>query len=216
MARDLERWMVVGLGNPGPRYRDNRHNVGFMVVDLLCADEDTLQLRGSQRFDAELAVGELARHPTVVLKPQTYMNLSGRSVGPVAHFYRIPPERVIVVHDDVDLGLARLKLKRGGGDGGHNGLRSVTECLGSPDYVRVRFGVDRPARGEVADYVLSGFSAAEQAAVDEGVGRAARAVRTVITRGLKEAMNRFNRAPKTAAAAPAAAKDETEKRDADG
>jgi peptidyl-tRNA hydrolase, PTH1 family len=206
MAPDPELWLVVGLGNPGTHYEDNRHNVGFMVVDLLSTQENTLRFGPSQRFEAQLAKGALVGRPAVLVKPQTYMNLSGRSVGPLAHFYRIPSERIAVVHDDVDLDLGRLKVKQGGGDAGHNGLRSLTECLGSADFIRVRFGIGRPEHGEVADFVLSGFRREEMSTVEEGVRRAARAVRTLITRGVKEAANRFNRDPRPRA--EAAAKEE--------
>ena len=126
---EIERWLIAGLGNPGPQYAGNRHNVGFMVVDSLCESDDSLEWKSSSRFQGELAIGTLSRRPVVLVKPQTYMNLSGRTVGPLAHFYRVPAERVIVVHDEVDLPLGRMKIKQGGGDAGHNGLRSVTESL---------------------------------------------------------------------------------------
>jgi PTH1 family peptidyl-tRNA hydrolase len=193
---DAERWLVVGLGNPGPKYQHNRHNVGFMVVDRIFEGNDSFTWRPSQRFSAEMAVGEVSKRATVLVKPQTYMNLSGRSVAPLARFYHVPPERMIVVHDDVDLVLGRIKVKQGGGDAGHNGLRSLTAELGSSEYVRVRFGVGRPERGEVADYVLSNFRADEEPEVEKLVERAAKVVRITMTRGLREAMNRFNKAPK--------------------
>jgi len=128
----------------------------------------------------------------LLAKPQTYMNLSGRTVGPLARFYRIEPANVIAIHDDVDLPLGRLKVKQGGGDGGHKGIRSVTQELGSPDFVRIRFGVGRPARGDVTDFVLSDFADSEREAVAAEVDRASDAVTAVITRGLRAAMNSYN------------------------
>jgi len=192
---EAERWLLVGLGNPEPRYRGNRHNIGFMVVEQL-ARKAELPWRRSTRFSAEIALGELSKRPVVLAKPQTYMNLSGQCVVPLAHFYRVPCSRIIAVHDEVDLELGRLKVKQGGGDGGHNGLRSITELLGDPDYLRVRVGVGRPAVGDVTGHVLSDFRQEEAEQVADTIERAARAARTLITRGLKEAMNRFNRPPK--------------------
>jgi len=186
--------MVVGLGNPEPRYLRNRHNVGFMVVDRI-ADGAEITWRNSNRFSAAMAIGALGGEQAVLVKPMTFMNLSGQAVAPIAHFYRVPAEQMVVIHDDVDLELGRLKLKQGGGDGGHNGLRSISELLGSSDYHRVRFGVGRPEFGEVADYVLSDFTADEQDLLKTEVKRAAKAVQAVIKRGIKEAMNRFNRTP---------------------
>ena len=201
-----ERWLVVGLGNPGAQYQRTRHNVGFFVVDLLASAIEGPGLRPSGRFKGELVALSLGKHPALLLKPQTYMNLSGESVEPVAHFYRIAPERIIAIHDDVDLELGRLKIKQGGGDGGHKGLRSMSERLGSPDYFRVRIGIGRPRYGEVRDYVLQNFAADEQEAVEEVVGTAAKAIRILIARGLREAMNRYNRGPAALKGPPAATK----------
>jgi PTH1 family peptidyl-tRNA hydrolase len=186
-------WMVVGLGNPGPSYRANRHNVGFMVAERL---GEGLDWRSSGRFEAQLAKGRVESQSVLMVKPQTYMNLSGRSVGPLARFYGIEPANVIAIHDDVDLPLGRLKVKRGGGDGGHKGIRSVAQELGSPDFIRIRFGVGRPARGDVTDFVLSDFADSEREEVAAQVERAADAVTAVITRGLRAAMNSHNADPK--------------------
>ena len=195
-TEDNGRWLIVGLGNHGARYCGNRHNVGFMVVNALIDRSDGLSWRSSTRFSGELAVGQLSGRSVVALKPQTYMNLSGRSAGPLAHFYRIPAERVIAIHDDIDLDPGRVKVKLGGGAGGHKGLLSLIEHLGSADFVRVRLGVGRPAVGDVSDYVLSDFPADDDEVVEEMIARSTKAVRTVITRGAKEAMNRYNRPPK--------------------
>ena len=190
MVGDL--WLLIGLGNPGRRYHGNRHNVGFMVADLLASAAAGLSLRPNSRFQGELGKGTLDGNQVLVLKPQTFMNLSGRSAAAVSRFYEVPPERMVVVHDDVDLELGRLRVKAGGGDGGHKGIRSLSQELGSPAFARVRIGIGRPAVGEVEDFVLQDFRADERAAVDEEVRRATDAVRTVIGDGLKEAMNRFN------------------------
>lgn len=190
-SRD-ERWLIAGLGNHGDRYRDTRHNVGFMVADRLAGRDESLRWRPSSRFRGELVSGSLGQHAVVLLKPHTYMNLSGESVAAVARFYRIPTARLIVVHDDVDLDLGRIKVKRDGGDGGHKGIRSITQHLDA-DFVRIRLGVGRPERGDVVDYVLAPFSAEEREQLGSQLDRAVSAVRTVLSRGYREAMNRFNR-----------------------
>ncbi len=190
--------LIAGLGNPGDRYRDTRHNVGFMVVDLIAerwgrplfrhkfrAEEATVEIRG--KTGAERAV---------LLKPQTYMNLSGESVQPAATFFKIGPPQIIVVHDELDVPFGQVKLKSGGGDAGHNGLKSVTNRLGTNGYVRVRVGIGRPPpdfRGDVADYVLQAFAPAEQVDLDTVVGRAADAVECIALEGLSAAMNTTNR-----------------------
>lgn len=188
------RWLIVGLGNPGAEYERDRHNVGFVVVEVLAAAARA-SWKHSARLHGDVALGQLARQPLVLLKPQTYMNLSGESAGPTAHFYRIPEARVIAVHDDIDLDLGRIKVKRGGGDGGHKGVRSLARHLGSPDFLRVRVGVGRPVHGNVVNFVLGDFRADEREAVDESVTRASAAVRLLITHGLQETMNRVNRTP---------------------
>lgn len=202
--------MVVGLGNPGTPYRDNRHNVGFMVADALC-DAASLRWEPSQRFEAELAKGRLRGRPLVLVKPQTYMNLSGTSAGPLARFYRVDPQHVVAVHDDVDLDLGRLRIKAGGGDGGHKGVRSLAQDLGSPDFVRVRVGVGRPGRGDVTDHVLGDFSAEERILAEQQVRRAAEAVLDVMARGLRHAMNTYNASPRPQSADAEPAEDNAKK-----
>jgi len=192
MQQESQLWLVVGLGNPGPNYQGNRHNVGFMVADRLYDRGEGLDWQSSGRFEAQLAKRRFENQPVLLVKPQTYMNLSGRTVGPLARFYRIEPANVIAIHDDVDLPLGRLKVKQGGGDGGHKGIRSVTQELGSPDFVRIRFGVGRPVGGDVTDFVLSDFADSEREAVAAQVDRASEAVTAVITRGLRAAMNSYN------------------------
>jgi PTH1 family peptidyl-tRNA hydrolase len=189
-AADL--WMLVGLGNPTPRYQGNRHNVGFMVLDALASGEGDLDWRSSSRFEAEVAKGRFGGQAVVLAKPQTFMNLSGRAVAGVAHFYDVPVERILAIHDDVDLELGRLRIKAGGGDGGHKGIRSMAQELGSPGFIRVRFGIGRPEVGEIEDFVLRDFGGTERELVDEAIKRAVDAVETTLNQGLREAMNRHN------------------------
>lgn len=184
--------MLVGLGNPGAQYDASRHNVGFMVTDTLCGAGVGMDWRNAPRLQGELAKGRLDDQEVVLLKPQTYMNLSGESVGAAARFYRISTERVVVIHDDVDLELGRLKIKAGGGDGGHKGIRSIAQHLGGPGFFRIRLGIGRPEHGEVADFVLQRFRPAERIEVEQQIERASQAVRVLMERGLRATMNRFN------------------------
>jgi PTH1 family peptidyl-tRNA hydrolase len=182
--------LVAGLGNPGREYADTRHNVGFMVADELARRHG-----GSWRakFSGDLAEMRLDGLRLAVLKPQTYMNESGRSVGAAARFFRVEPESLVVVHDEVDLEPGRLQARLGGGLAGHNGLRSVAQHLGTPEFARLRIGVGRPERGDprpVADFVLSPFP--PEVDVEGLVGRAADAVETVARGGVEEAQNRYN------------------------
>jgi peptidyl-tRNA hydrolase, PTH1 family len=182
--------LVAGLGNPGREYADTRHNVGFMVADELARRHG-----GSWRakFSGDLAEMRLDDLRLAVLKPQTYMNESGRSVGAAVRFFKVEPEALLVVHDEVDLEPGRLQARLGGGLAGHNGLRSVAQHLGTPEFARLRIGVGRPERGDprpVADFVLSPFS--PEVDVEGLVARAADAVETVAREGVEEAQNRFN------------------------
>jgi PTH1 family peptidyl-tRNA hydrolase len=182
--------LVAGLGNPGREYSDTRHNVGFMVADELARRHG-----GSWRakFSGELAEIRLDGLRLAVLKPQTYMNESGRSVGAAARFFRVEPESLLVVHDEVDLEPGRLQARLGGGLAGHNGLRSVAQHLGTPEFARLRIGVGRPERGDplpVADFVLSPFP--PELDVEGLVARAGDAVETIAREGVEEAQNRFN------------------------
>ncbi|HEY8091740.1 MAG TPA: aminoacyl-tRNA hydrolase [Polyangiaceae bacterium] len=183
--------LVVGLGNPGRGHEGQRHNVGFEAVDTLVREEGWPEPR--PRFAGLYTRGELAGQPVAVLKPQTYMNLSGESVQPAAAFLKVEPPQVIVVHDELDLAWKDLRLKAGGGHAGHNGLRSLIQHLGSPDFVRVRVGIGRPPPGrEVHGWVLSGFDPVERAELAEVVRRAVDAVRRVAKDGLAEAMKAVN------------------------
>ncbi|HVJ14784.1 MAG TPA: aminoacyl-tRNA hydrolase [Polyangiaceae bacterium] len=184
--------LVVGLGNPGPRYAATRHNAGFMVVDELAS-------RGGQsfrpKFSGELCEVKLAGEPVLLLKPLTFMNESGRSVRAVASFYKIALSSTLVVHDELDVPFGELRLKQGGGDAGHRGLRSITAHLGSGDYLRLRFGVGRPPpefRGTPADFVLEAFASAEKAELAKQIASAADATELLAGRGLAPAMNTVN------------------------
>lgn len=186
-----DRWLVVGLGNPGPDYAGSRHNAGFMVLDALAA---RLGSRFSaHRGRADVVTGTLGVVPAVLMKPTTFMNLSGGPVASVRDFYKIPIDRIVLVHDELDLPFGTLRLKRGGGDGGHNGLRSVTAALGGPDYLRVRIGIGRPpGRMDPARYVLRPFASTERGDLELTVDRAGDAVEALVADGLDTAQNTFN------------------------
>jgi peptidyl-tRNA hydrolase, PTH1 family len=182
--------LVAGLGNPGRRYADTRHNVGFMVADEL-ARRHGGSWRG--KFSGDLTEVRLDGLRLALLKPQTYMNESGKAVGAAVRFFKVEPETLLVVHDEVDLEPGRLQARLGGGLAGHNGLRSIAQQLGTGEFARVRIGVGRPERGDprpVADFVLSPFP--PEVDVDALVDRAADAVETVARQGVEEAQNRFN------------------------
>jgi PTH1 family peptidyl-tRNA hydrolase len=186
-----DRQLVVGLGNPGPKYAATRHNAGFLVVDLL-AERIGGRFK-ALRSHADVVEGRLAGSPVVLAKPRSYMNESGGPVVAVARFYKVPVERIVVVHDELDLPFGSLRLKRGGGDGGHNGLRSATSALGSKEYARVRFGIGRPpGRQDPADYVLREFAGSERKELGFLVDRAADAVEALLADGLEAAQNTYN------------------------
>ncbi|MCW2540884.1 MAG: putative peptidyl-tRNA hydrolase [Frankiales bacterium] len=189
-----ERYLVAGLGNPGAKYAGNRHNVGFLVADELAARVGgKFKVTKSQGGPAETVEGRLAGHPVVLVKPMSFMNTSGGPTAAIARFFHIPVERVIAVHDELDLPYGTLRLKRGGGEGGHNGLRSLTTTLGSKDYARIRFGIGRPpGRQDPADFVLRDFAAAERGELGFLIDRAADAIELLLTDGLDVAQNRYN------------------------
>ena len=190
-----EPFLVVGLGNPGPGYAGNRHNVGFMVADLL-AERVGGRFKRHGKTHAEVCEGRLGGYggPRVVLaKPLSYMNRSGGPVSGLLGFYKVPVERLVVVHDELDLPYGVLRLKRGGGEGGHNGLKSISKSLGDKDYVRVRFGIGRPpGRKDPADYVLEDFSSGERKELLLFLEQAADAVEAVVTDGLEKAQNSYH------------------------
>jgi len=182
--------LIAGLGNPGREHAGDRHNVGWMVIEELARRHD-----GSFRskFSGRLAESRMGDARVALLEPETYMNDSGRSISAAARFFKVAPENVLVIHDDVDLDVGRLQARAGGGLAGHNGLRSIAQILGTPDFLRLRVGVGRPGRGDprpVADYVLSPFTAEDD--VNAMVARAADAVESVLSEGLETAQQRFN------------------------
>ena len=186
-----ERWIVAGLGNPGPEYADNRHNVGQMVTALL-ADRAGARFK-AHRSGSDVAEGRLAEVPVTLARPRSYMNLSGKPVAALTAFYKVPPDRLVVIHDELDIPFGTLRLKLGGGAGGHNGLRSITQALGTPDYYRVRFGIGRPpGRMDPAVYVLRDFSAAERKDLPFFIDRAADATEALIAKGLADAQNTYH------------------------
>lgn len=188
-------WLVAGLGNPGAEYERTRHNVGFRVLDRLADELGRVRFKRGKApaLVAETRDGD-AR--VVLVKPATFMNLSGRAVAPLAAYYKVPPARIVAVHDEIDLPFGELRLKIGGGSAGHNGIKSLTQSLGSPDYVRLRIGVGRPpGRKEAAGHVLDAFTKTEEATVAVLVAEAADAVRMIVSDGPERAQNRVNTQP---------------------
>jgi PTH1 family peptidyl-tRNA hydrolase len=154
-------WLLVGLGNPGNKYKDNRHNIGFMAIDAIAEHFEFAPARA--KFQGLIAEGKISGSKVILLKPKTYMNESGQSVGQVANFYKIEPSRIVAFHDELDLAPAKLRVKTGGGNAGHNGLKSMQAHLGTGDFVRVRMGIGHPGdKDRVSDYVLSDFAKSEQ------------------------------------------------------
>jgi PTH1 family peptidyl-tRNA hydrolase len=189
-----ERWLIAGLGNPGERYARHRHNTGFMVADLLAARIGAGFRR--DRSPAMVATGRLAGAPVVLVKPMAFMNVSGGPLASVSGFYKIPPGRVVIVYDELDLPFGTIRLKLGGGDNGHNGARSVTAALGTRDYYRIRVGIGRPpGRMDPADFLLTDFSAAERKEVPLITERAADAAEALLSDGLAAAQNQIHPAP---------------------
>ncbi|WP_327355529.1 aminoacyl-tRNA hydrolase [Streptomyces sp. NBC_01304] len=189
-------WLIVGLGNPGPGYAANRHNVGFMVADLL-ADRIGGSFKRHGKAQAHVLEGRIGpmgpgSRRVVVAKPTSYMNLSGGPVTALRDFYKIPTANVVAVHDELDIDYGVLRLKLGGGDNGHNGLKSMTKSMG-PEYHRVRFGIGRPpGRMQVADFVLKDFSATERKELDYFVDRATDATEALVIEGLERAQSSYN------------------------
>jgi len=193
-AREPERvprWVIAGLGNPGDRYRRSRHNIGFMVLDYLAAKHG---MAGPLRkFKASYREGSLGGASVILVQPQTFYNLSGESISPIIQYFRIPAERLIVVHDDLDLAAGRLRIKRGGGDAGNRGVRSIAQALGTPEFIRVRVGIGRPnERAQAAEHVLAQIQNDELRIFQQAIERAAPAIEAVIAEGLEPAMNRYN------------------------
>ncbi len=182
--------LIVGLGNPGSRYQWTRHNAGFMVLDRLSHLAGIpVAKKGSSALSGE---GFWLGHRLILLKPQTFMNLSGRSLAEVARFYKIHNEEIIVVHDDLDIPFGSVRLKKGGGHGGHNGLRSILSDFGTGDFIRLRIGIGRPVRGDVVDYVLQPFSANEMQDLASVLDGAVDTLESLFTDGLEKTMSLYN------------------------
>ena len=185
-------WLIAGLGNPGPEYEKTRHNTGFMSLDLLAA---RLQVKVSkERFKALTAQADFDGQRLLLMKPLTFMNASGIAIEAAAHFYKIPPERVLVVSDDTALAVGRLRIRKGGSAGGHNGLKNIIQHLGTDQFPRVRVGVGEKPHPDydMADWVLGKFQGEDKKAIDGAVKRAADAVECFLKEGPDRAMNRFN------------------------
>ena len=194
MMADIGPHLIVGLGNPGPAYASTRHNIGFLVVDRLVRKYGLTAC--NSQVDAAIARGVVAGVPVMVAKPLTYMNRSGGPLGDIVQTYGIQCEDMVVIHDDIDLAYERLKIKEKGGDGGHNGLRSLIDALGTDDFVRLRMGVGRPeADIGVVNYVLGEFDFNQRKTLEPYLSRGIEAVAAILCEGAKEAMNRFNRKP---------------------
>ncbi|WP_326582250.1 aminoacyl-tRNA hydrolase [Streptomyces sp. NBC_00481] len=189
-------WLIAGLGNPGPEYAANRHNVGFMVADLL-AERIGGRFKRAGKAQAQVVEGRIGppgpgNRRVILAKPMSYMNVSGGPVTALRDFYKVPVANIVAIHDELDIDYGTLRLKLGGGDNGHNGLKSMTKVMG-PDYHRVRFGIGRPpGRMQVADFVLKDFSAAERKELGYFVDRAADAVECLVIEGLERAQGTYN------------------------
>ena len=185
-----ERWLVIGLGNPGERYAATRHNAGAMVIEELAQRLGT-KLK-SHRSGCLVAEGSLEGEKLVAARPTSYMNESGRPVRQLADFYKTPPDKVIVVHDELDIPFGDIRVKEGGGTAGHNGLKSVASHLSTKDFPRVRFGIGRPRGGDAVDYVLQRFSGSERKELPDLLARAIEVVERILEHGTERAMNEFN------------------------
>ncbi|MFC9359801.1 aminoacyl-tRNA hydrolase [Rhodococcus sp. NPDC057014] len=184
--------LVVGLGNPGPQYEKTRHNVGFMVAGVLCARMGG-KFSAHKKSGAEIVQGRLEGRPTILAKPRSFMNLSGSAVAGLARFFSVDPGNIVVIHDELDLDFGTIRLKQGGGEGGHNGLRSISQSLGTKDYLRTRVGIGRPpGRMDPASYVLKPFSSVERKELDLVCEESADAVELVLRVGLEAAQNRLH------------------------
>lgn len=184
--------LIVGLGNPGPEYAGTRHNAGFMVIDRLLAGFPAGRFEERHTASSSVWAGKFRGRALLLQKPLTFMNLSGEAVALLARRSGIQPESILVISDDLDLPVGRLRLRNGGADGGHNGLKSIIAELGSSSFRRLRIGIGRPKPGETVDYVLSKFEGEEERRFEASLAAAAEAVRTVLTGGMARAMNRFN------------------------
>jgi len=182
--------LVVGLGNPGPRYAKNRHNVGYACIDRLL--ERFAVASGKVMFKAFVARGQVGAHPVLLARPLTYMNLSGLAVRPLLRWYKLALSDLLVIYDDLDLPLGRIRVRSRGGSGGHKGMRSIIEALGSEEFARLRIGIGRPSHGEAQDYVLGNFSTGQLPVIEDALQQAVEAAELFAAEGIDEAMNVAN------------------------
>ena len=196
MKKDNEAWLIVGLGNPGPEYAKTRHNCGFRALDILAQKLGCKVDKG--KFEGLYGQTTYEEHKLYLLKPLTYMNLSGRSVLQLSAYFNIPPQRIVVIFDDISLDIGRLRIRSNGSAGGHNGIKSIISQLGSQDFPRVKVGVGAKPNPDfdLADWVLSAFSASEEKSLQAALDRAADAALCIVSQGTMEAANRFNAAGK--------------------
>lgn len=189
---DSGAWLVVGLGNPGPTYAATRHNIGAMVIDSIAA-KNSQKLSRHKRALADVCETRIAGIQTILVKPLSYMNESGGPVKALASFYKIPPEQIIVLHDELDIPLGAIRVKLGGGDNGHNGLKSIRSSLGTGDWFRIRLGIGRPpGQLDAADFVLRSFGSAEATEVSLLISQSSEALTSLLTQGLDAAQNSYN------------------------
>lgn len=187
---ELERHLIVGLGNPGRKYATHRHNIGFMCVDSLSHLYGiTVQKRRSK---ATYGQGVIIGRHVVLAKPQTFMNTSGEAVAPLGQWFKIPPDRILVIYDDLDLDLGKVRVRPGGGSGGHNGIKSIISRLGTNSFPRIRIGIGRPVHGDPVDYVLNRFSVDQEPIIEMAYSRVDQIVRCYLESGVHEAMNLYN------------------------
>ncbi len=196
LKKDNEAWLIVGLGNPGPEYAKTRHNCGFRALDILAQKLGCKVDKG--KFEGLYGQTTYEGHKLYLLKPLTYMNLSGRSVLQLSAYFNIPPQRIVVIFDDISLDIGRLRIRSNGSAGGHNGIKSIISQLGSQDFPRVKVGVGAKPNPDfdLADWVLSAFSASEEKSLQAALERAADAALCIVSQGTMEAANRFNAAGK--------------------
>jgi PTH1 family peptidyl-tRNA hydrolase len=185
----MNKWLIAGLGNPGEKYRLTRHNIGFMVVDAV-AERFNVGFKGG--FESDYAVIDIFGKRCYVVKPQTYMNLSGRSIAEILGYFDILKNQIIIVHDDMDIEFGKVKIKVGGSSAGHRGVDSVISCLSFQDFIRVKMGIGKPKNIDVTGFVLSAFSKEEQSVLKEFVDLGVEAVLSILEKDVKDAMNRYN------------------------
>lgn len=183
-------FVVVGLGNPGNKYEGTRHNVGFHTIDLL-GEKHGISVN-KLKFKALYGEGRISSEKVLLVKPQTYMNLSGESVIDIVNYYKVPTEKIIVIYDDIDLDVGKLRIRKQGSAGTHNGMKSIIYLLQKDEFPRVRIGIGRPDKQNLADFVLSRFSREEESLIKEAVTRSVEATTAIITEGIDKAMNKYN------------------------